>query len=156
MGIPAAGDSVCRLLLRGNRGRNNLQCDAPNQQARNLPTNLPQHYTRRDATPSSHNGSSPSDGREVHGGAEAHHNAPDETGLHLSLTPSLPAQARILAPPHRLRQGRPRDGGSCQGRGARSAYSRGESEVLERSDREETVRDRRNGNKSTSHTRTGS
>src|SRR5207245_6986508 len=155
-GATVTGVQTCALPICGNRGRNNIQCDAPDQQARNLPTNLPQHYARRDTPPCSHNGSAPSDGREVLRGAEADDNAPDETGLHLSLTPALPAQARILAPPRRLRQGRPRNGGSRPGCWARSAYSRGEGEVLERSDREEAVRGRRDGDQSTSYTRAGS
>src|SRR5437867_7707662 len=105
MGIPTSRDSVRRLLFRGDRRGNDLRRDAPDQQTRNLPTNLPQHYTRRDTPPRSHDGPAPSHGREVLGRTEDDDYASDETGFHLSLTPPLPAQARVLASPRRLRQG---------------------------------------------------
>src|SRR5437879_3467873 len=123
MGIPTARDPVRRLLLRGNRRGNHLQRDAPDKQTRNLPANLPQHNTRRDTPPRRDNGFTPSHGRKILSGTEGYHHAPDETRLHLSLTPPLPAQARILAPPLGLRQGRSRDGRSSQRRGTWSIDS---------------------------------
>src|SRR6266581_292912 len=102
MGIPTARDPVRRLLLRGNRRRNHLQRDAPDQQTRNIPTNLPQYHSRRDTPPRRHDGSSSCHGREVLGGTEDDDYPSDEAGLHLSLTAPLPAQARVLAPTRRL------------------------------------------------------
>src|SRR6266849_1345398 len=123
MGIPTARDPVRRLLLCRNRRRDNLQRYAPDQQTRNLPANLPQHNQRRDTPPRRNNGSTPSHGRKILPGTKGYHHTPDEAGLHLSLTTPLPAQARILAPPRRLRQGRSRDGRSSQRRGTRGIDS---------------------------------
>src|SRR5467141_2774067 len=141
MGVPTPRDSICGLFLRGNRRRNNLQRDAPDQQTRNLPADLPQHNKRRDTPPRRNNDFTTSHGRKVLTRRKGYHHPPDETGIYLSLTPPLPAQARVLAPARRFRQGRPRDGRSRQRRWTWSIVSRREGEVLERSDREKTVGD---------------